>query len=186
MARRPLDLYRTNVRQTQALIERVPIAGRIVECCAGPGDMARVLAAAPAVTRVFTNDIDEAHSCHYHSDATDPLAMVWTLNFDWAVSNLPFGRAPEILPLAFPRARVGVAFILRLSFLEPCPNRAEWLSEHVSYFHGLFTFGQPRPSYTEDGRTDSVTTAWMIWTKLPPQQRTWRPFDVIYRWNDGT
>ena len=29
----------------------------------------------------------------------------------------------------------------------------------------LIVFSQPRPSFTGNGRTDSTTTAWLVWQK---------------------
>lgn len=184
MSRRPLDLYESNALQTKALLKLVPIRGRVTECCAGPGAMARTLAASSLITRVITNDIDTQHPCHYHSDATKPEAIIWTEPADWIVTCPPFSAAALILPLAFALARDGVAFLLRLSYLEPCENRAEWLDDHAADFHGLFPFGLPRPSYTERG-ADPVTTAWMVWTKRPAERRCWPAYSPIYRWKNG-
>jgi len=57
-----------------------------------------------------------------------------------------------------------VAMLLRLSFLEPTAKvnpRGPWLAECPP--SRLIVL--PRCSYTGDGRTDSVTTAWMIWLR---------------------
>jgi len=50
---------------------------------------------------------------------------------------------------------------LRLSYLEPCQNRAQWLADHP--LTKLIVL--PRISFNGSGKTDSCTTAWMIWDK---------------------
>jgi len=68
-------------------------------------------------------------------------------------------------------ARVGVAMLLRITFREPTRHRfprGPWLAAHpVSRVLTL-----PRYSYTQDGRTDSVTTEWCVWVRRPltPQE----------------
>ena len=54
--------------------------------------------------------------------------------------------------------------LLRLSYAEPCLNRAEWLKAHpISHLIVL-----PRISFTGNGKTDNVTCAWFVWDKLRP------------------
>jgi hypothetical protein len=48
--------------------------------------------------------------------------------------------------------------LLRLSYLEPCNNRAEFLSVNPPSLIVL-----PRISFTGDGKTDNVTCAWFVW-----------------------
>ncbi len=184
--RRKLDLYETDEMLTRHLLQRVNIRGKVTEPTAGPGAMARVLVAHGC--QVITNDIDPQHQTLFHGDATNPFHPMWNSPFlvaqwvkddsalvppellnglqpDWVVANPPFTVAHDILPLAYSAARIGVAFLLRLSYLEPCANRGAWLDAHSSNMTDLIIFGQPRPSFTGDGRTDNVTTAWMVWQK---------------------
>jgi len=116
------------------------------------------------VAHVITNDLDVTHTADYHDNACDGKAMIWGRPIDWVVTNPPFSDAAAILPIAFEQARVGVAFLLRLTFLEPCPNRGEWLRLNARHMTHLIVFGQPRPSFTGAG-TDSATVAWMVWNK---------------------
>ncbi len=163
--RKNLDLYETDEMLTRHLLQRVNIRGTVIEPAAGPGAMARVLIAHGC--QVITNDIDPQHPTDTHADATDPLAPMWSpyARPDWVVANPPFVVAHDILPLAYSAAKIGVAFLLRLSYLEPCQNRGPWLDKHAGNFTDLIIFGQPRPSFTGNGRTDNVTTAWMVWQK---------------------
>ena len=193
--RRDNDFYPTAQGVTLSLLRRVPtICGLVAEPCAGRGDMARVLAAegkymspnGPGL-RVVTNDIDPFWPCDYTSDARDPRVGIWQHTYDWVVTNPPYGMALPILKTAWQRATKGVAFLLRLSFVEPTqagPDaRARWLSEHRQCHSHLLPLN-PRPSFTEDGSTDSVTVAWFVW------QKNWHGWgttiDYITDWKELT
>lgn len=166
--RRALDAYPTEKRVTLGLLERVPICGLVLEPCAGEGQMAEVLAGQGTCT-VLQNDIDPAYARGgwgwYGEDATDPQACIWKMRPSWVVTNPPYNQAMPILRNAFDAARVGVAFLLRLSFLEPTRERAGWLEAHAGRLAHLLIFGSPRPSFTGNGRTDSATVAWMVWRR---------------------
>lgn len=185
MKRRPLDQYPTETAVTESLLRRVPnIGGIVIEACAGDGLMARKIQQHPGVTAVVTNDIDHTQPSLYHNDAADPWSPVWKLHSHWTITNPPFLDAPRILPVAMDHSRVGVAFLLRLTYLEPAQNRFVWLDDHADCMTNLIIFGQPRPSFTGDGKTDSVTTAWMVWQR----DFSWRrlgvspPFIFEWRW----
>jgi hypothetical protein len=99
-------------------------------------------------------------------DAADELSWkFWTaegaMSYDWIVNNPPFSCAPQIIPLAFQHARVGIAMLLRLSFLEPVENRGTWLNQYPP----THLIVLPRISFTGNRKTDSVTCAWMVWRK---------------------
>lgn len=199
--RRKLDLYETDELLTRHLLQRVNIRGRIVEPTAGPGAIARVFLG----YEIITNDIDPQHPTDMHGDAADPLHPMWnnqlhwppvqvtsekklatrTGGVDWVIANPPFNEAHNILPLAYSAAQVGVAFLLRLSYLEPCGNRGAWLQAHAPYMTNLIIFGQPRPSFTGNGRTDNVTTAWMVWRKphLVPLENSTK-MDFVPNWKE--
>ena len=167
--RKPNDFYPTETAVTKLLLKRVPaIAGMILEPCAGDGAIANVIDKHKGVTSVYTNDINQAWSCNCHEDASK--AETWkewkkTANFEWIITNPPFNQAHLILPLTYEASLVGVAFLLRLSYLEPAGNRGEWLQLHSQNLSNLIILGQPRPSFTGDGKTDSCTVAWMVWLK---------------------
>lgn len=183
--RRPLDAYYTERRVTDSLLLRVrDISGVVCEPCAGDGMMAATLAQHTGVRMVVTNDIDPCQPSQFHGDAGDPCAPVWKCKANWVITNPPFSEAHRILPVAFSHALVGVAFLLRLSYLEPAKNRAEWFNRYGDCMTNLIVFGQPRPSFTGNGQTDSVTTAWMVWRKDFSWARLGviRPFDFAWRW----
>jgi hypothetical protein len=159
--RRELDQYFTPVSATLSLTARVPIRGQMFECCAGDGAIADVLRYQPGA--IWRNDIDlSMPHLAWTLDATDVLnwEKVWT-GFDWVVSNPPFNQAAQIIPLAYEHASVGIAMLLRLSYLEPTKDRGYWLNEHPPTQMIVL----PRISFTGDGKTDSVTCAWMVWEK---------------------
>jgi hypothetical protein len=81
----------------------------------------------------------------------------------WIVTNPPFNAAPHILPLALECCTVGVIALLRISYSEPCENRARWLWENQERQSILYL--PRRVSFTGDGATDNVATAWFIWGK---------------------
>lgn len=154
MARRVLDAYYTGREAVASLRSRVLISGTVLEPCHGKG----------AITRCFpdcsvvTNDIDPACFADTCVDA-----RVLTANgVDWTVTNPPFSDAFEILQ-NFHRQRHRIAMLLRLSFLEPTVERAAWLAQNPP--SGIIVL--PRYSYTGNGKTDSVTSAWLLWNTPP-------------------
>lgn len=164
MARRPNDFYPTPEWATHELLSQVEIRGSVLECCAGAGDIASPLRRSGLM--VITNDIDGRHLTDCHFDAVLPWPVGNGMP-DWVVTNPPFSLAPEIVPMAYNRSRIGVAILLRLSFLEPVENRGHWLNQHPP----TTLIVLPRISFTGDGKTDNVTCAWMVWDKRATAQR---------------
>ena len=90
-------------------------------------------------------------------------------NYDWVVTNPPFSQAPQILRRALINSNRGVAFLLRLTFLEPCPTgktaRFGVLTQGEDCLRYVYPLN-PRPRFRNDVKaTDSVTSAWFIWDK---------------------
>lgn len=160
--RRKLDAYNTPSFFAKALLRRWHIDGVIYEPCVGTGNLSSVFR--EAGLRVLTNDINKKIKAHRHYDASTVDA--WKIIPDWTITNPPFSHALPILQLAYEKSRVGVAFLLRLSFLEPCKDRACWLVEHPP----TAVFALPRISWTEDGRKDQVTAMWAVWDKTSKEQ----------------
>lgn len=168
MTRRKNDFYETPEWATHVLVESVPMlleAGVILEPCNGDGAISSVLKATTHA-KIITNDYDLARDADGHVDATE--SELWTAYRDyhveaekWVVSNPPFKHAFEITKHAVECATGGVAMLLRLSFLEPTKKRGLWLAQNPPTKLIIL----PRISFTGDGRTDSVTCAWMVWEK---------------------
>jgi hypothetical protein len=156
--RRAWDAYFTPTSAVHALMERIDLRDRsVLEPCAGDGAVVRPISEVCGLVR--TNDLNPSMKADTCADATDPA---WWRNqppVDWVISNPPFSVAADIVPLAHQKAVCGVAMLLRLSYLEPCENRAAWLAKHPPT--GLIVL--PRISFTGDGKTDNVTCAWMVW-----------------------
>lgn len=88
---------------------------------------------------------------------------------DWVVSSPPYKHAFAILKQALPVGRVGVAFKLRLTFLEPTKTRGRWLKDNPP--HSVVML--PRATYR--GRKCSSTEAWCVWENSPGQTNCNRP-----------
>src|SRR6266545_2965238 len=148
--RRDLDFYPTVKRLIDALLEHVKIEGVIFEPCNGQGHISKYL------NNPITNDI---------VGGFDATKYLWWDKMnpkpDWTVTNPPFSSAYRIVVNAVNYSTVGAAVLLRLSFLEPTRERERFLNRQPP--NKLIVL--PRYSFTEDGKTDSVTCAWMIWDK---------------------
>jgi hypothetical protein len=161
MARRKNDFYPTPEWATEVLVVSLPSLSNatIYECCAGDGAIANYLQ--QTTPYCHGNDIDITFDWESNFDVTDPALWNIRPRYDWVVTNPPFNQAGIIVPLAYNHAAVGIAMLLRLSFLEPVEDRGAWLNEHPPT--SLIVL--PRISFTGDGKTDSVTCAWMIWER---------------------
>lgn len=159
--RRHLDAYMTPKWQTEALLKRIPIHGKIFEPCAGDLAIAHVLTGRG--DRCITNDINPECATDYHGDATQYHTWMDICGAegdpDWTVSNLPFLSAFPIVKLALHFSGIGVALLLRHTFLEPTLERGEWLENNPP--DAMIVL--PRWSYTGNGKSDNVTTSWLIW-----------------------
>lgn len=172
------DFYPTAHALTKTLLQIVKPSGRVFECASGNLDMALVLEMNEL--KVITNDLDQQWDADYHLDMTKKTnwesVVTQTGICDWVITNPPFNSAMPILENAWNFCSVGAAMLLRLTFLEPTSGvgkegnwrhypRKGWLQAHRRNLSHLIIFGSPRPSFTDDGKTDSVTTAWMVWQK---------------------
>lgn len=161
MPRRPMDFYETSKEAVDALVEHYLRKEfhkevSILEPCSGDGALARALVL-NGYKFVWRNDLDQTRMAHTHQDAR-------TFNFssktELAVTNPPFNQAFDILKNLHPQMNA-IALLLKLTFLEPTKDRGPWLAKNPP--NKLIVL--PRHSFTGDGKTDSVTCAWMIWDK---------------------
>ena len=167
--RRARDFYETSPWQVDALSDHLPeLAGVVWECCVGDGSLlARLRENRPDLDAVVTNDLDATKPASYHLDAT--RAETWaTLMFDhdrpdWIITNPPFSAAFPILQHAVAIARQGVVIMARLSFMEPTQSRGPWLAAHPCDKRITLE----RYSFTENGKSDNVTTEWLVWARVP-------------------
>jgi hypothetical protein len=147
----------------------------ILEPCVGNHAIERVITQCGGI--VFTNDISLSHSADTHLDATLPAAWQSFPPVDWVITNPPFSKASQIIPLAYNHASAGVAMLLRLSWIEPCADRAKFLHAHPPTSTIIVN---PRPAYIPGSKsTDSVTSAWIIWRK---DGKRMQPYHFLTNW----
>jgi hypothetical protein len=184
MPRRPLDQYETPPHYVEPLLQLIgPLDGlRVYEPCVGRGHISRYLTAAQELR---TNDIDPACEADTHYDAR--LWEAWHEEaepWDWTITNPPFSDELLIVNRAIESSK-NVAFLARLSFLEPTRSRA--------IFWDVYPPSQlivlPRYSFrlNDEGKrqTDNVTCIWIVWRYehrvessvplRPIQFSLWRP-----------
>ena len=189
LARQPLDFYPTPSLLSWALLDLHSFVGwhglpTVLEPCAGDGAISQVLQECGQFRLVDTADIDPGQPVRLTMDATDPGAWSRMARYDWVISNPPYKQASQILPLALDNCRVGMAMLLRLSYLEPCQDRAQWLAEHPPA--KLIVFN-PRPKFRADCTgSDSVTSAWFIWHQYGKRAGTELVFSANWRNYGGT
>lgn len=161
--RRAFDYYRTPEWMTRALLRRVPAQSLalgtkwVFDPCAGDGAISNVLKSCGI--QVLTNDVDSHHPTDLHLDVTRDWP---TGKIAWVVTNPPFAHANIIVPKSFHAATDGVALLLRLSWLEPTGDRQDFLLSHPP----TRLIVMPRYSFKRNGKSDSVTSAWFVWSKL--------------------
>jgi len=173
------DFYETPVWATVALVDKLAVnggqdfrwKGRAFEPCAGRGKIVQVLTTTGL--RLATNDL-LAPTPWQQSDVRLDMLMdarkpepyetaVRVLGgpLDWIITNPPFNQGIAILKEAYKHAEVGLAFFLRVSFLEPIEERAWFLVAHPPDF----VYNLPRFSWDGDGNTDSNHCCWFVWYK---------------------
>lgn len=176
--RNDFDYYPTPGWMTRSLLHFHPAikGATVLEPCSGQDHITTVLRAAGCP--VVTNDIDPRHPASLHLDATQGelwrlQPFDWTGCVEWVITNPPFNVAMPILERAWQHAAVGVAFLLRKTFLEPTDERGPWLSEHPP----TRMIGMPRYSFRGTG-SDSVSCDWYIWERRMAHAR--QPIVIDY------
>lgn len=140
-------------------------------CC---GQIRPTLEAFGGTNCILENDIDESVDCPQHFDASDYSewdVFLWPDKIyiaDWIVTNPPYSQPllDKIVGNSLKYASEGVAMLLRLSYLEPCPNRRQILQGGLWHSKQLLAVYpvNPRPRFDPSKKgTDSSTVAWFIW-----------------------
>lgn len=160
MARRAFDEYLTPDWATRALMRDFPevAGGRLLDPCCGDGRMSALLA--PRFDEVLLNDIQRKPALARWSMDARNHELYAEARPDWVVTNPPFLVCGGIAWTAIMKARVGVALLMRCTFLEPCEGRT-WLQRCPPDA----ILALPRISFTGDGATDSAPCWWFIWAK---------------------
>ena len=105
----------------------VPIEGLILElCCGESGAIANYFRPKHIV---ITNDIYPSIRASYHLDLSIKESWEKLPEVHWVITNPPYKYNWEFLMGAYAKAKIGVAFLLRSTWLEDPksqPERAEW------------------------------------------------------------
>lgn len=144
-------------------------APRIFEPCVGEAHIVNTIRRRYPEATFLTNDLDERHEATTHADATVNTDGLWDWHPDWVITNPPFSAAFDIVRQAVEVAQIGVAMLLRVTWLEPTKTgaRAAWLAEHPPTWELIME----RFSFDHSGKGDSATTAWFVWIKGDTPQR---------------
>ena len=165
-----LDRYYTPQWVTEALLEHVHVTGFVLEPCAGMGGIADVLERRGRP--VIRCDIDPTASVEnrVHDFLSDPYVGGFKMKYaapSWIITNPPYVTPDKRKASDFVRRALGiaprVAMLLRLSWLEPCADRADIFKDTPPSRLIIL----PRIAFKGPGgkgnRTDSVTSAWIVW-----------------------
>lgn len=200
---RQLDYYATPPWGSRAGAELVrsiaPDTHLVWEPACGDGIMAECLS--EYFPNVLASDIhDHGYRRAVKSDfLLDSETGNWPheARVDWVITNPPFALADQFLARALEVSRIGVAFLLRLAFLESeprykplyvGPNRLTLCAPFIERLPMQLGPWKPR---ADDGKKSSSATcyAWFIFLKgaapvpiqpIPPgtRDRLWKPDDV--------
>lgn len=175
--RDPNDYYPTPEPITQALIDaRLRLPTMVVEPCSGNDAIATVLRGNKHTVSTYDIQRSPTHDAtQKHFWESVALGFRVANLTDWAVvTNPPFSIAHQIIPLAYEYSPWGIAMLLRLTYLEPAANRAEWLQDHADNLRLVMPVN-PRPRFKKSTKgTDSCTVAWMVWDK----RWSWRSLGI--------
>jgi hypothetical protein len=140
------------------------------EPCAGDGNITQCLRDDGHDELLWTGDIDYKLKglTLPGFDATD--RRQWAnafekFNPDWVITNPPYKQpdCDRIIQNAWEFAEIGVAMLLRLTYLEPCQGRAKFLK--AAPLSNLIILN-PRPQFIPGKKsTDASTVAWFVWQK---------------------
>jgi hypothetical protein len=177
------DFYPTPPWATRALIERVlrhlgvRKLGTVWEPACGEGHMAEVLR--EYTDRVCATDI---HDYGYGDECFDFLSTLWFPEYDWIITNPPFGDSTEKFVLrALENADVGVAMFVRLQWLEGIGRYSRIFRDHPPTLIAFFTerVNLCKGRWNPNGST-ATAYIWLVWKKgwrqqppfwIPPGQK---------------
>lgn len=168
--RAPLDAYYTDAAVASACVATLGnlFGRRVWEPHAGAGAFVNALVATGA--KVTASDINPdapalgraQPPCQFTADflACKPEP---DNRPEWVIGNPPFNDAERHVRHALAHASHGVAFLLRLAFLESAARTPFWQDHPPA---AVYVFHK-RPSFT-GGKTDSCSYGWFVWKKNHP------------------
>lgn len=160
------DRYFTPRWPTLALLDYLGdrLSGLIWEPCAGHGHIVEVLR--EVGHEVWASDITPHPSLDDQHDFMRTDAHEGYVDYvDWIVTNPPYTTdectATEIVRHALELATVGVAMLLRLSWLEPCDDRVDLLMTDPPTDYVIL----PRVNYIGAPSGNNQTSVWCVWDR---------------------
>ena len=184
-----LEFFPTPPWATRALMAHVlapfpdPDAMSCWEPCAGLGHMADVLREHFDTVRasdVFAYPVESGgDSGRFEIDRFDFLdeqAVLRAPEVDWIITNPPFSQASKMLGHALVKARIGVAFLLRIQWLEGETRYRDVFSDRGPAVVAPFVERVPmcEGGWDPDGSTATLY-AWFVWLREPD---AWRRSDA--------
>lgn len=158
------DYYPTPDAITRILLKYIQPGGVIVEPCAGHGAIAGCLPSGvwtnePYPPKDFEPDsLEDATDSNFWETLVEQVGEI-----DWVITNPPYGSLVTPILANGLRYSRRVAMLLRLSYLEPCEERAAMLQEYESLISHVIILN-PRPQFRLDvPGTDNITSAWVVW-----------------------
>jgi hypothetical protein len=170
--RRTLDRYYTPDEVARACVATLPIldGDTVLEPSAGGVAFLRAVRDSFPCSRLRALDLDPASPARLpeyggfeveHADFA-----TWSPppeeRIEWVVGNPPYSDAIEHVEAALRVARVGVAFLLRLTFLESVERVSFW-RETGATLDEVRVLAR-RPSFTGAG-TDAMAYGWFVWNR---------------------
>lgn len=167
------DFYPTPAFMVDDLMDDLPFeeytSQAVLEPCVGTGVIVRAIQRRAPRSHFRTNDISRRFEADDHADAAKDAywrseSGLWAP--DWVITNPPFNVAIHIVTRALETIRQspglcrGVAMLLRISWAEPVEERAVFLEDHPP----TRLIIEPRWSFKRNGKADSATCAWFIWS----------------------
>jgi len=173
MARRQHDAYYTEQGLVLELLKYLDLSRykTILEPCVGDSHIKNVVEQKYPHLQYTTNDIDPTKEADYHWDASNVNTSLygetrgdlwWSKWYDCCITNFPYNQQDQILPLVWQHVGL-LAFLCRLTWLEPTHSRAKFLQENAHHCRLQVIFN-PRPRFDPKG-TDSATSMWLVYDK---------------------
>ena len=179
--RRERDFYPTPAKATKALLDWAHnsvddinlVMASVLDPCAGDGAILRVArefgcARLAYEIRPECRESLDIVTHPWRVTIGDALAIKLDLfPVDAVITNPPFSLSREFIDAYRDRAPFA-AFLLPLNFLASQKRAAWWIANPPAHVLVL----PFRPSFTGDGKTDSVDYGWFVWRQGTPRGNT--------------
>ncbi len=146
-----------------------PLARQSVwEPACGEGYMSRPMA--EYFKTVHATDMFDYSRDIFKQDAVQDFLLDWPGEeegvYDWIITNPPFELAERFIKLGLKRSRVGVAVLVRTSFIEGKTRYRDLFSKHWPSFYLQYVERVPMHQGRMDpSGTTATTYCWLIWVK---------------------